>query len=70
MRAPSGCRYSFSCLDCLLPACRYDRPIGEEPRDKRNDEIVELKRSGVCAGNLAKQFGLSPRHVFRITSRS
>lgn len=53
-----------SCLDCPLPACKYD--IGEDPKVERNERIFELRKAGVPRIELARQFNISIRTVDRI----
>lgn len=64
-----GCDLAPSCLNCPFPVCRYDYPGGIAAflRQVRDEEIRALRAQGVPPQELAKQFKISLRTVFRIT---
>ena len=64
----NGCDAHPSCLTCPLTRCRYDiarglRTLLNVDRDRR---IRELHLRGATATDLARQFGVSRRNIFRI----
>jgi hypothetical protein len=63
-----GCNIHPQCLSCPLPRCRYEdkgglRGMINEHRDRG---IIEARMKGVGAAEVATQFGVSRRTVFRI----
>ncbi len=67
-----GCDLSPSCLNCVLPLCRYDQPGGIRGLRTRgrDEEIIRLRQSErVPIATLARRFGVSRRTVFRILRR-
>lgn len=67
-----GCDIHPHCLSCPLPRCRYEEPGGLRAllNQRRDGEIVELRRRGVPVAVLADRFGVSRRTVFRILERT
>lgn len=67
-----GCDIHPHCLSCPLPRCRYEEPGGLRAllNQRRDREIVELRRRGVPVEVLAERFGVSRRTVFRILERT
>lgn len=67
-----GCDIHPHCLSCPLPRCRYEEPGGLRAllNQRRDSEIVELRRRGVPVAVLADRFGVSRRTVFRILERT
>jgi len=67
-----GCELSPSCLQCTLPACRYDYPCGVRRLRNlnRDEEIARLRCSDrLPIDMLARRFRVSRRTVFRILKR-
>ena len=67
-----GCDLSPSCLNCRLPICRYDHPVGTRRLRTlgRDQEIVRLRRRDrLPIDTLARRFHVSRRTVFRILRR-
>ena len=67
-----GCDLSPSCLNCRLPICRYDHPVGTRRLRTlgRDQEIVRLRRrERLPIDALARRFHVSRRTVFRILRR-
>ena len=63
-----GCDVSPSSLTCPLEQCRYEvhgglRALRNIPRD---EEVVRLRATGVAPVDIAEQFAISKRSVFRI----
>jgi len=59
-----GCYVHPTCLTCPLPACIYEY---RTPKTAARDmEIAELRATGVAATEIAGQFAISRRSVFRI----
>ena len=68
-----GCEIYASCLRCPLPQCKYDDPgwLQREKRRERDQNIIEaVKRDGVSISEVAAQFSISQRTIFRIMRRS
>ena len=63
-----GCDISESCLACPLPRCRYEEPGGLRAllNETRDQQIVQLRLTGVPVEELAGRFGISRRTVFRV----
>jgi len=69
-----GCRYAARCLECPFSVCvTHDLGRGgimayfNEPR---NETIRALKAAGAPVEAITREFGVSERTVFRITSES
>jgi hypothetical protein len=62
-----GCDVSPSCLNCPLPQCKYDDPTAyyRAKRQSRNDEIRRLRGQGKRPAEIAREFGVTPRTVYR-----
>ena len=66
------CEVSANCLECPLPACRYDDPKGlQRYRQQLEDRrVLEAKAAhGLTRAETAVRFGVSVRHVYRIQGR-
>ncbi len=66
--ADSGCELAPSCLRCPLVRCKYDEPGGARviKAGARAREVARTHRSdGASITQLAEQFGISRRQVFR-----
>ena len=63
-----GCAVSPSCLTCPLMLCIYDDPraFQRQAHAARDREIARLSAAGKSARQLANQFHLTRRHIFRI----
>jgi hypothetical protein len=66
----TGCSVSPSCLDCPLPACKYDVAGGLAALQctSRNDAIASAREQGTPVSQLQDRFNLSRRTVFRALS--
>ena len=74
----TGCDWCSDCLDCPMPACRYDVDPEEARRMKRRAydarvyhrslELTALPRDKM-AQQVAREFGKTKRTVYRIISR-
>jgi hypothetical protein len=63
-----GCDVHPQCLSCPLPRCRYEdkgglRGMINEHRDRG---IIEARMKGLGAAEVAQQFNVSRRTVFRV----
>ena len=67
----TGCAVSPRCVECPLPACRYEvlGGIGTVERLPRDAAIRALRRQGVQITELTASSGLSRRTVFRILAK-
>lgn len=67
-----GCEVAPTCLACPLPMCRYEVKGGLRAIMNlgRNAEIVERRKSGEKPDELAGDFGVSRRTVFRVLAAS
>ena len=63
-----GCDIHPQCLTCPLPRCRYEDPGGLKGllNGMRDREIVRLKARGMAIEDIADEFGVSRRTVFRV----
>jgi hypothetical protein len=63
-----GCDIHPQCLTCPLPRCRYEDPGGLKGllNGMRDREIVTLKSRGWTIEDIADEFGVSRRTVFRV----
>lgn len=69
----SGCDLYASCLKCPLPQCRYEVSGGATAllRSGRDASILAAaRRSGTTVDDLARDFGLSRRTIFRVLERN
>ena len=67
-----GCEIMSSCLQCPLPQCKYDDPgwLTRERRGQRDEQIREVRtKEKLSVPELAKQFSVSQRTVFRAVQR-
>ncbi len=64
----TGCDYHPKCLSCPLERCRFDDHDAflEAKRKERYEAVVVGLEGGASADDLAKQFKISRRTVFRI----
>ena len=68
----TGCEVSPSCLNCPLPQCKYDDPIGfrRSRRLARDLEVLTAMRvEGLTVEQAAKRFSVTVRTVYRIKGR-
>jgi hypothetical protein len=67
-----GCELSPTCLRCPLERCRYDEPGGARRLilDSRDETLVRRRGDGTDIDDLASEFGLSRRSVFRVLARA
>lgn len=63
-----GCDVHPICLTCPLPRCRYEEPGGLRAilNEYRDRQITSLRKRGASVDELAGQFGISRRTVFRV----
>ena len=61
-----GCEISRHCLECPLPACRYDLPPKRAGALLREAELQRLLAEGLTADQAAERMGVSRRTVFRL----
>jgi hypothetical protein len=63
-----GCVVSESCFTCPLPRCRYEEPGGLRAvmNQARDSEILGMRGRGYGVAEIAAQFQVSRRTVFRI----
>ncbi len=63
-----GCDVHPNCLTCPLPRCRYEEPGGLRAllNEYRDRQIVSLRKKGASVDELAGQYGISRRTVFRV----
>jgi hypothetical protein len=71
--AGCGCEAAGCCLDCPLPACKYEMYEQGAPIPKnqaRDPEIVRLREEGMGPDEIAERFGISKRTVVRVVSEA
>ncbi len=63
-----GCEVNPTCLTCPLPRCRYEEPGGLRAllNATRDKQIIQLRLKGTAVAELADQFSVSRRTVFRV----
>ena len=63
-----GCDVHPICLTCPLPRCRYEEPGGLRAilNEYRDRQITSLRKKGASVDELAGQFRISRRTVFRV----
>jgi Helix-turn-helix domain of resolvase len=63
-----GCDIHPQCLTCPLPRCRYEDPGGLKGmlNGMRDREIVRMRERGMPIEEIADEFGVSRRTVFRV----
>ena len=69
----TGCDLYASCLRCPLPQCRYEVNGGATAilRNGRDERILAAAgRRGTTVDDLARDFGLSRRTIFRVLERN
>lgn len=68
----TGCNLAPSCLQCPLPACKYDDPTSpQQHRHTRDQSILKLQReTGLSVPDLARYLQMSVRSVYRILTRA
>ena len=70
-----GCKYAPKCTECPFEICvmhdlGHSRRIVAYFNEPRNETIRALRAAGVPVEALTRDFGVSRRTVFRITSDS
>ena len=73
--ADTGCAVQPSCLHCPLPRCVYDvtpeeRLAGLQARDRAIYEHHRAMRDPIHTAELAREFGVSRRTVYRAIRRA
>ena len=62
-----GCAANPSCFTCPLPDCCYRASGPRAARNAMRDlEMLALRKAGATADEVARQYGLSRRTVFRV----
>ncbi len=61
-----GCEIAPKCLECPLPACRYDLPPKRAGALLREAQLRALLAQGLTADEAAARMGVSRRTVFRL----
>ena len=67
-----GCEAAPSCLACPLPQCKDDDPRWYNRLVKRRQDqaiVAALQQDGATQGQVAAQFGVTVRTVFRVQER-
>lgn len=66
-----GCELAPCCLRCPLVRCRYDEPGGARRLllGSRDEALQQRREEGAGIDELAREFGLSRRSVFRVLAR-
>lgn len=62
----TGCEFSPRCVECPLPACRYDMPPKQAGMYWRALQLLPLMGQGRTMEELAADIGVSRRTVFRL----
>ena len=67
----TGCSLFPKCLECPLPRCRYDMRAWEQglPSMIRNLKIKQGLNEGRTIKELAEEYGLSERTIWRVAGR-
>lgn len=69
--ADGGCEVASRCLECPLPACKYDAGGLQKMRlASRDAEIVRLKEDGLSTTEVARRLQVDGRTVARVFARS
>ena len=71
--ADTGCEVSASCLECHLPACKWDDPYAYQRYKKlQKDRAIaeEIRAYGLTASEASARHGITIRTVFRIKERA
>ncbi len=68
----TGCDAAPSCLRCPLPCCVHDDPEPRQVRRRRERDarIIELRRAGLAADEVARRLGVAERTVWRALRRA
>lgn len=67
----TGCEASPSCLQCPLPLCKYDVPGGlAAAKYLERDAAIRQAYRERSATEVAKEFGVSVRTVYRVQGES
>jgi hypothetical protein len=61
-----GCEIAPKCLECPLPACRYDLPPKRAGALMREAQLRALLAEGLTPDEAAVKMGVSRRTVFRL----
>jgi Helix-turn-helix domain of resolvase len=66
-----GCELAPACLRCPLEICRYDQPGGARVlrQTDRNETLRRFRAEGSSIDELALQYNLTRRSVFRILAK-
>ena len=62
----AGCSLFPKCLECPLPRCRYDMRKWELRKTIRNLKIKQGLDEGRTIKELAEEYGLSERTIWRV----
>ncbi len=63
-----GCEIAPKCLECPLPQCKHDDPLGyvrglTQQRDARM--LEEIEQRGLSVDEAAQAFRITPRTIFK-----
>ena len=64
-----GCEFAKSCLDCELPACKFDAPgwMRKADRHERDQAVVRARtEEDMAVPDIAARFNVSTRTIHRI----
>ena len=63
----SGCRFSSSCLNCLIDICVYDNPslVRNLEKSNRDNNIIKDRSEGLSNKQIADKYNISIRTVHR-----
>ncbi len=67
----TGCELASACLECPLVVCKYDDPHWGKKGAKalRDEEIVNMRASGMSVAVIAAKVNTSERTVYRVIQR-
>lgn len=65
-----GCEYAPRCVDCPLPACRYDLMPGSARMQGQMVALIRLLERGVSIADAATRLGISHRGAYRLRERA
>ena len=67
-----GCDVAPKCLECPLPQCKHDDPLGYvRGLMQQRDALIleEMEQRGLSVEEAAQVFGITVRTIFRVKAR-
>lgn len=64
---PNGCKFHNDCLTCPYPDCIQGTKVSQRLRiNQRNTDVLRSHQEGMNVKELAIQFNVSERTIFRV----